>query len=84
MANPTDVGSADRDFAITPSDTTTFSPTPDGIFVGGAGTVIVRLARSSADTTYNAVAGSILPIKPIQVKFASTATGLIGLFNQGH
>lgn len=64
--------------AITPADA-------DGtvyraLYVGGAGTVVVRLADDSADVSFVGVAaGTLLPICVKRVATASTATSIVGL-----
>ena len=65
---------------ITPSDTANVEPTPSAVFVGGAGTV-VAIGEDGVSATFTAAAGSVLPIQPIRITAASTATGLIGLIN---
>lgn len=64
-------------FPITPSDTDQ-SQTFYGLFIGGAGTVLVR-SVTGVVCTYNAAASQYLNIKGTAVMAASTATGIIGL-----
>lgn len=66
-------------FAITPADTA-LATVPDAIYVGGAGTIVAR-GSNAVDATFTVTAGQILPIRPTQVRAASTATGIIGLVN---
>lgn len=68
-------------FTITPSDTTNFSKnTSGGIYVGGAGDVVVILADGSTRTFSSAPAGAILPVVAVRVNSTNTtATDLIGL-----
>lgn len=73
------LASAKRWFPITPADSN-LATVPDVIYVGGAGTVVAR-GDDGNDATFTATAGSILPIRPAQVRASSTATGLIGLVN---
>lgn len=85
MAQPTPVDPADRDIAITPNDTAVISPIPDAICALVAGNVTVRLQRSTADTVYYLNAGVPLPIRPQFIRATGTAaTGIVGMFNQGH
>lgn len=66
--------------AVTPSDTVSFTETPRGIYVGGAGAVVALLGGVAI--TFLAVpAGTILPIKPTRINATSTtATGLVALY----
>jgi hypothetical protein len=68
-------------FAITPHDTEELSAVTRGLYVGGAGNVVVQLASDSATVTFTGVvAGSILPIRARLVASTSTtATNLLGL-----
>lgn len=66
-------------FAITPADTA-LATVPDAIYVGGAGAIVAR-GSNAVDATFTVTAGQILPIRPTQVRAASTATGIIGLVN---
>lgn len=66
--------------AITPSNTVSVS-SPRAIYVGGAGDVAVRFNGDTADTVFKAVpVGTILPISPVYVRTATTATLLVGLY----
>ena len=54
-----------------------------GIYVGGAGTVIVKMAGDSTGTlvTFSGVAaGTFLPIQVVYISSTSSATNLIALF----
>lgn len=52
-----------------------------GVYVGGAGDLIVRLKGRDADVTFVGVpAGSILPIGVTIVRSTSTATNLVALY----
>lgn len=69
--------------AVTPSDTTTYSPPLYGIYVGGAGAVAVVAAETGNSVTFSAVpVGTILPIQVSKVlSTGTTATNLVGLGN---
>jgi len=62
--------------AITTSDSD--SKRYAGLYVGGAGDVVMTTTKGN-DVTFTAVpAGTIIPISFIRVKTASTATNLVG------
>lgn len=79
LAVVTNQGAATSWFAITPADAA-LSTVPDAIYVGGAGNLVVR-GSNNVDATFAVSAGQVLPIRPTQVRAASTATGIIGLVN---
>lgn len=68
--------------AITPHDTTELATIPKGIYVGGAGNVVVIGADDSTAVTFTGVpAGSVLPVRPRIVKSTNTtATNLVALY----
>ena len=75
------MASGRKGFAITPNDSTELALTPKALWIGGAGTVVVRLVDDSADITFSGVAaGTLLPIRPKLVKTTSTATAILGLY----
>lgn len=66
-------------FAITPG-ASALARRPQGIWVGGAGNVVVKFAAGAANVTFTAVpAGTMLPISPYSVESGSTATLMVGL-----
>lgn len=73
------LASATTWFAITPADSA-LATVPDAVYVGGAGTVVAR-GSNATDATFTVAAGAILPIRPTQIRAASTATGIVGLVN---
>jgi len=76
--NPNDTGSAFAAAAISPNDSTNI-PVTAGIYVGGAGSVVVVM--NGATVTFVGVpAGAILPIRATRVTTASTATNMVALY----
>lgn len=72
-------GPAAHGFAVMPNDTTDLPEVTRAIYVGGAGTVVAQLL-SGAEVSFASVpAGSILPIRALRIRTASTATNLVGL-----
>ena len=68
--------------AITPHDSTNFTEgTCRGIYVGGAGNIVVVKPGGSTVTFSGALAGTIIPIQAIRVNSTSTtATNLVALY----
>lgn len=68
--------------AITPSDTVNFTNgTCRGIYVGGAGNVVIVPPEGSAVTFTGALAGSVIPMNAIRVNSTSTtATNLVAIY----
>jgi hypothetical protein len=64
-------------FAVTKSDSTIFFCR--GLYVGGAGDVVVTMVGGSVVTFSAVPAGSILPVRCTQVRAATTATLIVGL-----
>ena len=77
-------GSKARDAAaITPSDTTDLAGgATDGIYVGGAGDLVVTLAdmADEATVTFTGLAVGMHPISAKRVWEASTATNLLAVY----
>ena len=73
------LGSAREFFAITPNDANDLTDVPRGIWVGGAGNLVVT--GLSGDVTFQGIpAGTMLPIAPTRVKVTgTTATNLVGV-----
>jgi hypothetical protein len=73
--------SAAASFAITKHDTTDFAFYVRGIYVGGAGDVVVVNPDGSTCTFVGVPAGTILPVKARRVNSTSTtATSMVGLY----
>ena len=85
-SNSTGLDSPGRNaVAVTPNDSTDLTVQPRGIYVGGAGDVVVQMLNASnaiADVTFVGVAaGSLLPIRPTRVKATSTtATNIVAVW----
>lgn len=69
-------------FAITPSDTATFTNYARGIYVGTSGDVCVITTGGNTVTLTGAVAGSILPVqcKAVMDTGTDATPGLVGLY----
>ena len=73
--------SADHAFAITPSNSVNFDYTVRGVYVGGAGNVVIVTPNFNAVTFVGVPAGTVLPVKAVRVNSTSTtATSLVGLY----
>lgn len=68
--------------AVTPSDSTNFTAgEARGLYVGGAGDVVVVFPDGTAITFVGVTAGSILPVQCKRVNSTSTtATSIVALF----
>ncbi len=65
--------------AVTTHDTNELTYVTRGLYIGGAGSVVVTIGGS--DVTFSGVpAGTILPIRVTKVKTASTATLIVALW----
>jgi hypothetical protein len=66
--------------AVTPNDTTTIGGCR-GLYVGGAGNLTLDFADGTTNVLFSGVpAGTVLPIAPLRVKAATTATGIVALY----
>lgn len=69
-----------RAFVITPHDSTNFTRATRGIYVGGAGNVVVVFDDGSTATFLSVPAGLILPVRATRVNATdTTATNMVGL-----
>lgn len=73
--------------AVTPSDSTLLTRTisgvtyaPRSIYVGGGGDVVAEFADGSSVTFAGVGSGSVLPIRPVRVKAATTATSVVAIY----
>ena len=75
-----DVVSPARKFApITPADTA-LAVIPKALYIGGAGNLVVYEADGTTAVTFVVQSGAVLPVRVSQVRAATTATGIIGLY----
>lgn len=66
--------------AVTPSNSANVPPGALGIYVGGAGNVVVT-DIDGVTTTFTAVpVGALLPVSPVKITTASTATLMVLLY----
>ena len=72
---------ADRVAAVTPSDSTDLTGVR-GLYVGGAGDVVVRMvnAPTTTVTISTVAAGTILPVRVTRVMAATTATAITAFY----
>ena len=67
-------------FAIAPDDILDLPVATKALYVGSAGSVVVRLVEADEDVTLaNVPAGTILPIRVRAVRETSTAQDFVGL-----
>jgi len=67
--------------AVTESDDTVLDPYPRGLWVGGAGNLVVDMVGGQRDVAFNSVpAGTLMNIRVTKVKAASTATDIVALW----
>ena len=73
-------GPAETARAVTPSDTTTIGGCR-AIWVGGAGNLTLDFSDGATNIVISAIpAGTLLPIAPLRVKAATTATSIVALY----
>lgn len=71
---------ADNFFSVTPSDGSDLAIVPRGLYVGGAGDLVVHDRSGTAVTFVGVPAGSVLPIRAFRVlATGTTATSIVGL-----
>jgi hypothetical protein len=65
---------------VTKSDVVAIDPLPKAIYVGTGGDVAVRFTGGASDVTFkNVPAGTVLPIRPLYIRAASTASDFVAL-----
>ena len=75
------INSSMKAFAISKSDSTDFAFLVRGIYVGGAGDVVVVNPDDTTVTFVGVPAGTILPVQARRVNSTSTdATNMVGLY----
>jgi hypothetical protein len=66
--------------AVVPHDTNFLAQASRGLWVGGAGNLVLTLLDGSEITLSNVPAGSLLPLRVCRVKTTSTATLIVALY----
>jgi len=80
MVRYIDNGGATKAVAIIPDDDTDIEVTR-GLYVGGAGDLVIMLADDEEAVTFTGVAAGVLyPLRVKRVMEASTATDLVGVY----
>jgi hypothetical protein len=80
MANATQAMGARYAQALTKSDTTTYQPPMDALYIGGAGAAAVVTEDGQTVTFSGLVAGTILPVRFTKLMSTNTdATLCVGL-----
>jgi hypothetical protein len=75
------MATAKKGVAVTPHATNPLTAgIADSLYVGGAGTLVVRHPGESADATYTMVAGGYLLARVSHVRATSTATLIMALY----
>jgi hypothetical protein len=67
-------------FAITPNDAVELTTAAKAIYIGGEGDITLVTVGGEEVTFTGLLAGTILPVRSKQIKEATTATNLIGLY----
>jgi hypothetical protein len=71
---------ASRAVAVTPSDSAVL-PVTRGLYIGGTGTVVVRMAGDQTNCTFVDVPGGVLPVQVDMVLLTGTdATSIVALY----
>jgi hypothetical protein len=66
--------------AVVPSDTTTLGGA-EALWVGGAGALTLDFQDGATNVVISGIpAGTLLPLSPLKVKAASTATLIVALY----
>lgn len=66
--------------AVTPADGTDLPTSTRGLWIGGAGTVVVITVRGTTLTFAGALGGSVIPVRAARVKATgTTATNIVAL-----
>jgi hypothetical protein len=73
-------GPAQHGFAVTPHNTNLISETTRGLYVGGAGDLVLVFASGAQITVSSVPGGTVLPVRVTKVlATGTTATALVGL-----
>lgn len=65
--------------SITPSDSTVFDQC-DAVYIGGAGNLVADNG-AGVSVTFAVTDGQVLPIKTTKILAATTATGIVALYD---
>ncbi len=65
-------------FAVTAADAD-LAVRPRGLWIAGGGTVVLR-GENGVDATFTVTGNTFLPVRPKQVRAASTATGIVAIY----
>jgi hypothetical protein len=80
MVRYIDNSGATKAVAITPDDDTDIDVTR-GLYVGGAGDLVVVLGDDDTPMTFTAIAAGVIhPLRVKRVMEASTANGILGVY----
>ena len=75
------IASARNAYVITPDDDTDLTVIPKALYIGGDGDLVVDMVGDGEDIPFPGLtASSILPIRPVRVKEATTATSIVALY----
>lgn len=74
------IGPSDTARAVVPSDTTTIGGCRS-LWVGGAGALTLDFADGTTNVVISGIpAGTLVPVGPLKVKAATTATLIVALY----
>lgn len=72
---------ASHAYVVTPDSSNDIAYTTRGLWVGGAGTLVVDMQGGETNVTFSGIAaGTLIPIRATRVYATSTATLIIALY----